>query len=183
MAKLKYDRPLNIPFTKGTQVTVPKDEVWKLTAETDIAGGVHGISTNLYGGGTNSTAGDTDPLPEMYSPASPSSTSTSKQLHGGGAPWLRDLFSIDRWQFLQRLMMSLLCRMVKFGKQLFATMAPSERRMSSSIVILEQILRTNYIILLWARVQKFGASITRLSPVSLLKSWRNNVVEGVALYG
>ncbi len=50
MAKLKYDRPLNIPFTKGTQVTVPKDEVWKLTAETDIAGGVHGISTNLYGG-------------------------------------------------------------------------------------------------------------------------------------
>lgn len=50
MAKLKYDRPINIPFTEGTQVTVPKGEVWKLTAEIDRSGGVRVISTNLYGG-------------------------------------------------------------------------------------------------------------------------------------
>lgn len=50
MAKLKYDRPLNISFTKGTKVTVPKDEVWKITAEIDRGSNLKGISSNLYGG-------------------------------------------------------------------------------------------------------------------------------------
>lgn len=51
MAKLKYDRLLNIPFEDGTQVTVPKDEVWKITAQIDRGSNLRGISTNLYGGG------------------------------------------------------------------------------------------------------------------------------------
>lgn len=50
MAKLKYDRLLNIPFEDGTQVTVPKDEVWKITAQIDRGSNLRGISTNLYGG-------------------------------------------------------------------------------------------------------------------------------------
>lgn len=50
MAKLKYDRPLNIPFEKGTQVTVPKDEVWKITAKIDTGNHSQEIATNLYGG-------------------------------------------------------------------------------------------------------------------------------------
>lgn len=57
MAKLKYDRPINIPFPEGTEVTVPKDEVWKITAEINTGNHSQEIATNLYGGGYNFHSG------------------------------------------------------------------------------------------------------------------------------
>lgn len=51
MAKLKYDRPINIPLKEDMKVTVPNDEVWRVTARTNVSSGVHEFTTNLYGGG------------------------------------------------------------------------------------------------------------------------------------
>ena len=47
MAKLKYDRPINIGLRNGQNVTIPNDEVWKIT--TKDASEIE--STKLYGGG------------------------------------------------------------------------------------------------------------------------------------
>lgn len=48
MAKLKYDRPINVNAGKSQFVTIPKDEVWKVTVTSNIDGAEP--FTNLYGG-------------------------------------------------------------------------------------------------------------------------------------
>lgn len=47
MAKLKYDRPINIDPKNSQKVTVPNDEVWKVTTKD----GSGPESQKLYGGG------------------------------------------------------------------------------------------------------------------------------------
>ena len=37
MAKLKYDRPICIYIRKGEILEVPKDEVWKVSSNADVA--------------------------------------------------------------------------------------------------------------------------------------------------
>ncbi len=49
MAKLKYDRVINISLTGKNVATIPKDEVWKVS----IGPGYGGPRANLYGGGYN----------------------------------------------------------------------------------------------------------------------------------
>ncbi len=46
MAKLKYDRPINIDPKNSQKVTVPNDEVWKVTTKD----GSGPESQKLYGG-------------------------------------------------------------------------------------------------------------------------------------
>lgn len=47
MAKLKYDRPINIDSGSDRNITIPNDEVWKVTTrEGDVP-----ASPKLYGGG------------------------------------------------------------------------------------------------------------------------------------
>ena len=48
MAKLKYDRVINISLTGKNVATIPKDEVWKVSI-----GPGYGSRSNLYGGGYN----------------------------------------------------------------------------------------------------------------------------------
>lgn len=176
MAKLKYDRLLNIPFEDGTQVTVPKDEVWKITAQIDRGSNLKGISTNLYGGGTNSTVGVLEvPLLEMYSPASPSSTSTSKRRHGGGAPWLRNLSLTDRCRLSLKKIARLLFLQAKCGKYV-----PGNAQMTLICSYMMETFAQS--IELLVRVRCLRASVARLSPASLLRSASNNIVEGVTLY-
>lgn len=57
MAKLKYDRPINVNAGKGQFVTIPKDEVWKVTVTSNIDGA--DPLTNLYGGGYSFDSRDT----------------------------------------------------------------------------------------------------------------------------
>lgn len=45
MAKLKYDRVINISLTGKNVATIPKDEVWKVSI-----GPGYGSRSNLYGG-------------------------------------------------------------------------------------------------------------------------------------
>lgn len=46
MAKLKYDRPINIDSGSDRNITIPNDEVWKVTTrEGDVP-----ASPKLYGG-------------------------------------------------------------------------------------------------------------------------------------
>lgn len=47
MAKLKYDRPINIGLGKNKYVTVPEGEVWKVSTRQSV----NAFATNLYGGG------------------------------------------------------------------------------------------------------------------------------------
>ena len=47
MAKLKYDRPINMDFGGDRKVTIPNDEVWKVTTKD----GNTQLSQKLYGGG------------------------------------------------------------------------------------------------------------------------------------
>lgn len=49
MAKLKYDRPINITLNSSGRAMIPKGEVWKVF--TNIYGDASGCLTNLYGGG------------------------------------------------------------------------------------------------------------------------------------
>ena len=46
MAKLKYDRPINMDFGGDRKVTIPNDEVWKVTTKD----GNTQLSQKLYGG-------------------------------------------------------------------------------------------------------------------------------------
>lgn len=46
MAKLKYDRPINIGLGKNKYVTVPEGEVWKVSTRQSV----NAFATNLYGG-------------------------------------------------------------------------------------------------------------------------------------
>lgn len=48
MAKLKYDRVICVDQKKNSFVSVPKDEVWKITTKSNV-GGID-PSTKLYGG-------------------------------------------------------------------------------------------------------------------------------------
>lgn len=48
MAKLKYDRPINITLNSSGRAMIPKGEVWKVF--TNIYGDASGCLTNLYGG-------------------------------------------------------------------------------------------------------------------------------------
>lgn len=47
MAKLKYDRPINISMQQNQTVTIPKDEVWKVSTDTEGSS----VPTKLFGGG------------------------------------------------------------------------------------------------------------------------------------
>lgn len=47
MAKLKYDRPINVDTSSGRTIYVPDNEVWKVTADERNLG----PTTNIYGGG------------------------------------------------------------------------------------------------------------------------------------
>lgn len=47
MAKLKYDRPINIVSGSNRRITIPNDEVWKVTTKD----GSGPESQKLYGGG------------------------------------------------------------------------------------------------------------------------------------
>lgn len=49
MAKLKYDRPINITLNASGSTMVPKGEVWKVS--TNAYGDGSEYHTNLYGGG------------------------------------------------------------------------------------------------------------------------------------
>ena len=76
MAKLKYDRPINVNAGKSQFVTIPKDEVWKVTVTSNIDGA--DPLTNLYGGGTHSI----HETPQSPYQASPSNISTSSAKEG-----------------------------------------------------------------------------------------------------
>ena len=56
MAKLKYDRVINISLTGKNVATIPKDEVWKVS----IGPGYGGPRANLYGGGVQFRSGFRD---------------------------------------------------------------------------------------------------------------------------
>lgn len=81
MAKLKYDRPINISMRQYQTVTIPKDEVWKVSTDTEGSS----APTKLFGGGRASAAAIQvflDPMEYPKFPASPSSTSTSSVVEG-----------------------------------------------------------------------------------------------------
>ncbi len=53
MAKLKYDRPINMRLTNSARVTIPDGEVWKVTTgalNNESATTTDNPRTNLYGG-------------------------------------------------------------------------------------------------------------------------------------
>lgn len=172
MAKLKYDRPINILRGSDTSVKIPKDEVWKVTVtpgKPDVGGVVLPPSVKLYGGGTNSIQG----TPKVSCLASPSSISTSKRNHGGDSPWLKDLSSIGRSvsDFPDNNMLRF--RRTKCGKLLFHRVAIQTRLKP---LPLQQQHKHGF----W----EAGAKCLKapISPASPLRSWRNNDVEGVTLY-
>ena len=78
MAKLKYDRPINITLNASGSTMVPKGEVWKVS--TNAYGDGSEYHTNLYGGGIQSPL--TPALGPHTSQASPSNTSKSSAKEG-----------------------------------------------------------------------------------------------------
>ena len=53
MAKLKYDRPINMRLTNSARGTIPDGEVWKVTTgalNNESATTTDNPRTNLYGG-------------------------------------------------------------------------------------------------------------------------------------
>lgn len=54
MAKLKYDRPINISMRQYQTVTIPKDEVWKVSTDTEGSS----APTKLFGGGSSFRSGN-----------------------------------------------------------------------------------------------------------------------------
>ena len=162
MAKLKYDRPINMDFGGDRKVTIPNDEVWKVTTKD----GNTQLSQKLYGGGTHSAMG--------LSQASRSSTSRSKRLHGGGAPWLRNLSLIDRLSLKTWAQEVQLCLRMKFGKFHHPSLRVvnqwmhlySDQPIQACIFLQEDaVLTAEYIL-----------------PASRLNSWEFNGEEGVTLY-
>lgn len=165
MAKLKYDRPLHIIVSLNQLITVPKDEVWKVTINATEK--IVGYYANLYGGGTQSTQETS--MPPLQ--ASPSNTSKSKQLHGGGAPWLRNLFLTDHFGSPQDPIRKLPYRKTRSGNWVLRA---SERLMSQALPV-PQIVSSE-------AAQKSLPQLSLAFPASPLRSWRNNTVEGVTLY-
>ena len=49
MAKLKYDRVINVEIGSNKNVEIPNDEVWRVTTKSNVGG--TNPSTKLYGGG------------------------------------------------------------------------------------------------------------------------------------
>lgn len=163
MAKLKYDRPINIDSGSDRNITIPNDEVWKVTTrEGDVP-----ASPKLYGGGTHSVMG--------LFPASPSSTSTSKRRRGGDAPWLKNLSLIDRCRLSLKKIARLLFLQVKCGKYV-----PTNAAMTLICSYMMETFAQS--IELLVRVRCLKALVAHLSQASLLKSSSNNIVEGVTLY-
>lgn len=170
MAKLKYDRVINISARSSSRVQIPNDEVWKVTTSPHNSN--VDAFVKLYGGGTVSKS---KIQMELYQ-ASPSNTSKSKRLHGGGAPWLRNLFLTGRFG-LRDLEAASLSRMEKFGN--WATVGARKTTWLWWRVFLTLKARST------ALLEEDQSSIYRRAlflPASLLRSWRNNVVEGVTLY-
>lgn len=169
MAKLKYDRPINIGLGKNKYVTVPEGEVWKVSTRQSV----NAFATNLYGGGTHSLR----TAQRLAYQASPSSTSKSKRLHGGGTPWLENLFSIGRFGSKQNNHRVLWYRKTSCGKLVTSPAIDLGLAYLSRIFTL-LTLGIEFLPEAWrskcGKRQHFAAS-----P---LKSWRNSVVEGVTLY-
>lgn len=172
MAKLKCDRPIDIELTGENVATIPKDEVWKVSI-----GLGSNVRTNLFGGGTNSKRVQ-GPRGCIY-PASPSSTSTSKRLHGGDAPWLKGLFSTDRLTCSLVAIKMLRCRVMKYGVCAYIwvrPMIPRIRRQRRCF-----LTQATHSTILQLAAVVFSRDKT-IFPGSPLKSWRNNAAEGVTLY-
>ncbi len=171
MAKLKYDRPINFPGRLNTKVTIPDDEVWKVTTYPTISS--LDSCTKLYGGGTASTV----QIHLAGSPASPSNTSKSKRLHGGDSPWLENLFSIGRFGSKQNNHRVLWYRKTSCGKLV------TRPAIALGFVYLSRIftlltLGIEFLPEAWrSKCRK-----RQHSAASPLRSWRNNTVEGVTLY-
>lgn len=72
MAKLKYDRPINVDTSSGRTIYVPDNEVWKVTADERNLG----PTTNIYGGGIDSSV-------RRLSLVSPLSISTTRRAMEG----------------------------------------------------------------------------------------------------
>ena len=173
MAKLKYDRPINITLNSSGRAMIPKGEVWKVF--TNLYGDASENLTNLYGGGIHSK------LPPALRPytsqASPSNTSKSKRIHGGDSPWLRNLFSIGRFGSKKNKHRELWYRTTSCGKLV------TSPAIDLGLVYLSRIftlLTLGIEFLLEARQSKWRKC--QYSAASLLKSWKNNAVEGVTLY-
>lgn len=173
MAKLKYDRPINITLNASGSTMVPKGEVWKVS--TNAYGDGSEYHTNLYGGGIQS------PLPPALGPhtsqASPSNTSKSKRLHGGGTPWLENLFSIGRFGSKQNNHRVLWYRKTSCGKLVTSPAIDLGLAYLSRIFTL-LTLGIEFLPEAWR--SKCGKR--QHSAASPLRSWRNNAVEGVTLY-
>lgn len=171
MAKLKYDRPINVNAGKSQFVTIPKDEVWKVTVTSNIDGAEP--FTNLYGGGTHSIH-ETSQGPYQ---ASPSSTSKSNRIHGGDSPCLENLFSIGRFGSKQNNHRVLWYRKTSCGKLVTSPAIDLGLAYLSRIFTL---LTLGIEFLPEARRSKCGKR--QHSAASPLRSWRNNAAEGVTLY-
>ena len=170
MAKLKYDRPINISARSSSRVQIPNDEVWKVTTSPHNSNVDAFIK--LYGGGTVSTS---KIQMELY-PASPSSTSKSKRVHGGGAPWLENLFSIERFGSLKNEMRKLWSQTTSCGKWVSEIVAPL--RLTCKIRILVVLARSELLV----EAPRSNCRAIQCSRVSLLKSSNNRAAEGVTLY-
>ena len=168
MAKLKYDRPINLYLNEGQTTKVPADEVWAVTHD---FGTKSKDGTNVYGGGSSSNSAATQPLP-----ASPSSTSKSKRVHGGGAPWLENLFSIERFGSLKNEMRKLWSQTTSCGKWVSEIVAPL--RLTCKIRILVVLARSELLV----EAPRSNCRAIQCSRVSLLKSSNNRAAEGVTLY-
>lgn len=163
MAKLKYDRPINIGLGKNKYVTVPEGEVWKVSTRQSV----NAFATNLYGGGTHSLR----TAQRLAYQASPSSTSKSKRIHGGDSPWLENLFSTDLFGWSQNPQWKLMYPKTRFGNYALQIRITSIRSIP---------IHTN--VLLAAAPKLRQHQQMPASPASLLKSSSNDDVEGVTLY-
>ena len=168
MAKLKYDRPIHIVLSSGKKAAVPAGEVWAVAfgMGSNLENG-----TTVRGGGSRSNPPATQPLP-----ASPSSTSKSKQFHGGGAPWLENLFSIERFGSLKNEMRKLWSQTTSCGKWVSEIVAPL--RLTCKIRILVVLARSELLV----EAPRSNCRAIQCSRVSLLKSSNNRAAEGVTLY-
>lgn len=164
MAKLKYDRPICIYIRKGEILEVPKDEVWKVSSNADVA-----APNKILGGGTPSETA----LGPHRSQASPSRPSTSKPLHGGGSPWLRNLSLIDRCQLKLPVTLLLLSRLMRCGKRQWGPAKMDQRLLE----ILTSAARAGTALSL-EEAQVLISRVTASLRVSLSKSSINNSVEG-----
>lgn len=172
MAKLKYDRVINISLTDKNVATIPKDEVWKVS----IGPGYGGSRANLYGGGTISKWIQ-GPRGCLY-PVSPSNTSKSKRLHGGDSSWLRNLFSIGRFGSQKVKNRVLWYRKTSYGKWDMDAALEVSRFTCPTRILTLLTLGIEFL----PEAQRSEWRKCQCSTASPLESWRNNAVEGVILY-